>query len=156
MEQPASTSCANCQRLEEQLRTQQAQLDAFAARFADLEADLAQAQEQLAAARKNSSTSSKPPSSDLVKPPQAPSSEQSPRSQGGQPGHPKHERALFPEEMINESFDYYPGPCCPDCGHDLRPTGFGPRIIQQVDVPEVPLYIEEHRCHEAFCSHCNK
>jgi transposase len=149
MEAAALTTCSSCQRLQEQLEAQQVQLDT-------LQATVSRLQEQLAGARKNSSTSSKPPSSDIVKPPKSPNQEQTRRSQGGQPGHPKHERALFPQELVNESFNYYPGSCCPDCGHDLRPTGFGPRIIQQVDVPEVPLYIEEHRCHEAFCSHCNK
>jgi transposase len=134
----------------------QEQLDALRGQIEALQATVVRLQEQLASARKDSSTSSKPPSSDIVKPPKAAGPEQTPRSRGGQPGHPKHERALFPVELVNESFDHHPDPCCPDCGHDLRPTGFPPRITQQVDVPEVPLYIEEHRCHEAYCPHCDK
>ena len=46
----------------------QALLDAQEARLKVLEATVARLKEQLAAARKNSSTSSKPPSSDIVKP----------------------------------------------------------------------------------------
>jgi len=121
-----------------------------------LQAAVARLQEQLAAARKDSSTSSKPPSSDIVKPPQASGTAETRRPRGGQPGHPRHERALFPAELVNESFDHRPDPCCPGCGHKVRPTGFGPRVVQQVDVPEVPLYIEEHRVHEAYCARCDK
>jgi transposase len=104
MEAAALTTCSSCQRLQEQLEAQQVQLDT-------LQATVARLQEQLAGARKNSSTSSKPPSSDIVKPPKSPNQEQTRRSQGGQPGHPKHERALFPQELVNESFNYYPGSC---------------------------------------------
>ena len=75
-----------------------------------------------AAARKDSSTSSKPPSSDIVKPPKPPPPEgQDRRRIGGQPGHPKHERAAFPPESINGgSFDHRLDGC-PSCGQDLRP-----------------------------------
>jgi multidrug resistance efflux pump len=61
----ATTPCANCERL-------QAQVEALTATVAQLQATLAQVQAQLAAARKDSSTSSKPPSSDLVKLPKPP------------------------------------------------------------------------------------
>jgi transposase len=149
MEEQGTTPCPGCQRLQEQLDAQRGQIEA-------LQATVARLQEQLASARKNSSTSSKPPSSDIVKPAKAAGPEQTPRPRGGQPGHPRHERALFPASMVNESFDHRPDPCCPGCGHRVRPTGFGPRIIQQVDVPEVPLYIEEHRVHEGYCPHCDK
>jgi transposase len=135
----------------------QEQLDAQREQIEALQATVARLQEQLASARKDSSTSSKPPSSDIVKPPKHDATAgQAPRRRGGQPGHPRHERTSFPAELVNDSFDHRPGPCCPDCGHDLRPTGFGPRVIQQVDVPEVPLCIEEHRVHEAYCPHCDK
>src|SRR5262249_44967529 len=113
-------------------------------------------QEQLASARKDSSTSSKPPSSDIVRPAKTSGTEPTRRPRGGQPGHPRHERTLFPAAMVNETFDHRPDPCCPGCGHRVRPTGFGPRVVQQVDVPEAPLHVEEHRVHEAYCPHCDK
>ena len=59
MRAEANTTCINCQRLE-------AQVEALTATIAQLQATLAQVQAQLAAARKDSSTSSKPPSSDIV------------------------------------------------------------------------------------------
>jgi hypothetical protein len=134
----------------------QKQVDAQHGQIEALQAAVARLQEQLASARKDSSTSSKPPSSDIVKPPKALSSQQTPRSQGAQPGHPRHERPLFPTELVNDFFDHRPDPCCPDCGHEVQPTGFGPRVLQQVDLPEVPLHIEEHRLHEAYCPRCDK
>src|SRR5271170_2626693 len=158
MGEPATTPCANCQRLEEQLRAQQAQLDAFADRFADMEANLALLRTQLAAARKDSSTSSKPPSSDIVKPPKPPPPEgQDKRRIGGQPGHPKHERVAFPPESVTAGpFDHRLA-SCPSCGHDLRPAlTIAPRVVQQVDIREVPLSVEEHRSHPGWCPRCQK
>jgi hypothetical protein len=66
-----------------------------------LQATVEQLQKQLAAALKNSSNSSKPPSSDIVKPPKPqPPPGQERRQPGGQPGHPAHQRELFPPEML--------------------------------------------------------
>jgi len=132
------------------------QVDAQHGQIEALQAAVARLQEQLASARKDSSTSSKPPSSDIVKPPKALSCQQTPRPRGAQPGHPRHERHLFPTDLVNDFFDHRPDSCCPDCGHEVRPTGFGPRVLQQVDLPEIRLHIEEHRLHEAYCPRCDK
>jgi transposase len=151
MKAKAPKSCPNCERL-------QGDLDAQEARLKALEATVARLQEQLAAARKNSSTSSKPPSSDIVKPPKpAPPEDQEGRHIGGQRGHPKHERAAFPPELINGGcFDHHIDHC-PECGHTLQPMlTVVPRVIQQVDIQDVPLEIQEHRGHSAWCSHCDK
>ena len=60
--------------------------------------------EKLAASKKNSRNSSKPPSSDIVKPKKPETSENGgKRKPGGQPGHPKHTRALFTEDHIDQS-----------------------------------------------------
>src|SRR3954449_8799974 len=121
--------CTNCRRL-------QARVDALEADLAALKQVVAQLSQQLAAARKDSSTSSKPPSSDIVKPPKPPPPEgQDRRHAGGQPGHPKHERAAFPPEAINGgSFDHRLD-CCPACGQDLQPAPtLAPHVVQQVDI----------------------
>jgi transposase len=95
MAEAAATPCAGCQALQSQLEQQRTQLE-------QLQASVARLEEQLAAARKNSSTSSKPPSSDIVKPPAPPPpAGQDKRQRGGQPGHPKHERALFPDVPVH-------------------------------------------------------
>ena len=144
----ATTPCANCERL-------QAQVEALTATVVRLEATLQQVQAQLAAARKDSSTSSKPPSSDLVKPPKpAPPLGQDKRKAGGQPGHPKHERPLVPPEQLTAPPHEYLLEICPDCGGGLRPAGDEPRVVQQIEIAEVPILIEEHRSHPGWCPHC--
>src|SRR3954447_8725200 len=142
-----TTRCAKCERL-------QAQVDALRATVAELRASLAQVQAQLAAARKDSSTSSKPPSPDIAKPP--PPQGQDQRQRGGQPGHPKHERPLVPPELLTAPpHDSLPE-ICPDCGQGLRPAGEDVRVVEQVDIPEVPIRIEEHRSHPGWCPHCRQ
>jgi transposase len=151
MKAKARKSCPNCRRL-------QAQLDAQKARIEALEATVARLLEQLAAARKDSATSSKPPSSDIVKPPKPPLPEgQDRRKIGGQPGHPKHERDPFPPEAVNAGFFDHHLDLCPRCGHGLQPLLLSePRVIQQVDIKEVPLSIQEHRSHSGWCPCCEK
>src|SRR5213082_2801206 len=160
----ATAQCANCQRLQAQLEVQQAQLEAQQAQLEAQQAQLdvlqrsiAQLEAQLAAARKDSSTSSKPPSSDIVKPPKPPPPQgQDRRHIGGQPGHPKHERALFPPELINGGSHDHFAELCPKCGHGLQPTAAAPRVVQQIEIHEVPLSIEEHCSHPGWCPHCQK
>src|SRR3954447_20687888 len=144
MKTKARKSCPNCSRLQAKLNAQQAELDTQNRRLAALEATVATLQEQLAAARKDSATSSKPPSSDIVKPPKPPPPEgQARRTIGGQPGHPKHERQPFPPEAVNAGVFDHRIDLCPRCGHGLEPASWGePRVIQQVDIEEVPLSIQ--------------
>jgi transposase len=146
----ATPSCPNCKRLQAQLDAVQAQLKALQVAFAQLQA-------QLAAARKDSSTSSKPPSSDIVKSPKPPPPKgQDKRRVGGQPGHPKHERALFPPELVNAGSHDYVLDLCPRCGQGLHPTTAAPRVVQQIEIHEVPLSLEEHCSHPGWCPHCQK
>ena len=70
------------------------------ARVAELELALAKA-------TKDSSTSSKPPSSDITKPktPKKPGRCGKPK-RGGPPGHQQHLRENLPPERVDETFDY--------------------------------------------------
>jgi transposase len=146
----ATPTCPYCQRLQAQLDAVQAQLKALQIAFAQLQA-------QLAAARKDSSTSSKPPSSDIVKPPKPPPPPgQDTRHIGGQPGHPKHERASFPPESVNGGSYDYSLDLCPTCGHGLHPSTAAPRVVQQIEIHEVPLEIAEHCSRPGWCPHCQK
>jgi transposase len=151
------TQQAQLETQQAQLETQQAQLETQQAQLVTLKTALAQLQAQLAAARKDSSTSSKPPSSDIVKPPKPPLPEgQDKRRIGGQPGHPKHERALFPPEQVNGGSHDHFWELCPTCGHGLQPSTAAPRVVQQIEIHEVPLEIEEHCSHPGWCPHCQK
>ncbi len=120
-----------------------------------LQAAVARLEEQLAAARKDSSTSSKPPSSDVVKPPPAGSAGQDKRQRGGQPGHPRHERALFAAEQI-DLFLVHPLRGCPCCGGQLCLNGQEALVVQQVDLQPAKLTIEQHTCPEYWCVCCER
>jgi transposase len=149
MKQNSRRRCPGCVRLEAQVKALQAQIQV-------LRASLAQVQEQLARARKDSSTSSKPPSSDLVKPAAPPSAGPSQRSIGGQPGHPRHERPLLPEAMVNGGVHRHVPEICPDCGHGLQAMNLEGRVVQQIDIEAIPLRVEEHHSLAGYCAQCNQ
>ena len=143
-------------RRQEQTIRQQAQIiRRQQARIAELEKQVAELSAQVARLSKNSSNSSKPPSSDITKPPKPPTQNGDRRRLGGQPGHARHERTPFAPDQINRTIDYRPDRC-PDCGARMRPANRPPRTLQQVELPEIPLVITEHRAHAAWCPHCRR
>jgi transposase len=104
----------------------------------------------------DSGNSSKPPSSDIVKPPKDHAkNKKRKRRRGGQPGHPRHERSPFPAEQVTRAHDHTRD-CCPDCGGALDKADEAPRIIQQVEIKEVPIEIDEHRGHAPWCAQCQR
>ena len=103
---------------------------------------------------KNSSNSSKPPSSDDITKPK-PNKNNDKRKIGGQPGHKKHGRPLFSEEETDKSHSYILT-ACPDCYAEVSIMDGKPRIIQQVELIEVPLIREEHRSYPVWCPKCSK
>jgi transposase len=144
------TTCPNCQRLEQRVAALQAQLQA-------LQDTVRQLQEELARLRKDSSTSSKPPSSDLVKPPlPPPPAGHEQRPAGGQPGHPRHQRPLVPPEVLNGGAHLHRLERCPTCGHGLQAIGAAPRVVQQLDIEPAPVRVEEHRALAGYCPHCQR
>src|SRR5215468_4687223 len=156
MTEAAAIPCDGCQRAQAQLEQQRAQLDAQRAQLEQLQATVARLQEQLAAARKDSSTSSKPPSSDIVKPPSPPPpARPDRRRRGRQPGHPKHERPLFPPDQVDLFFDH-PLSGCPCCGGQLRLNGALAKVVQQVDLQPARLTVEQHTCPEYWCARCER
>lgn len=111
---------------------------------------------ELAKARKNSSNSSKPPSTDIVNPsPQPDKGEpEKKRKQGGQPGHPRHERKAFePPEIDVTWVHYYTG--CPCCGGQLIDTAIPDKIRQQVEIQDIVVQISEHVRPTQQCTECN-
>ncbi len=104
---------------------------------------------------KNSSNSSKPPSSDDITKPKRKNKGKGKRKIGGQPGHPRNERPLFPDEDIDTFYDYAL-PACPDCGCEVILLDDQPRIIQQLEIKEVPLIKEEHKSYPVWCWKCEK
>jgi transposase len=123
-------------------------------RIAILEKQVAELTDKVAKLSKNSSNSSKPPSSDIVKPPRK-TKNKKPRNIGGQPGHTKHERTPFATEEIDE-FQTHTLDVCPDCGGKLQEVENSSRVVQQVEVVKKPIHIEQHTGLCYWCEHCQK
>ena len=109
-----------------------------AARIAELELALAKA-------NKDSATSSKPPSSDIVKPKKRgkkPGRRKKPK-RGAQPGHQQHLRELLPPERVDETIEHEIK------DDDVQRLGLTPtgdfEIIQHIELPDTPVHVTEHR-----------
>ena len=131
--------CRNCDRLTRRVAELEKQLSAAMARIEDLE-------RQLASAKKNSSTSSKPPSSDIVKPPrptaQAHTGQKRKRRRGGQPGHERHERMPFAPEDVDRAWIYeWPESSLSAEWEPLEEFS----MVQQVDLATKLFEVTEHR-----------
>ena len=127
-------------------------------RIAELEARLAQIEAELAKARKHSGNSSKPPSSDIVRPPPKGSGKRGRprrRKRGGQPGHPRHLRPPFAAEFVDRVVNYRYD-ACPCCGGRLRDGEQPAKIQQHVELAPKPVVVEEHRRIAQFCRHCQQ
>lgn len=110
-------------------------------------------QAKLAAANKNSSNSSKPPSSDIVKAARQPRDGKK-RKIGGQKGHPRHERVAFSIEQIDHPI-HYRLDFCPRChSEDLEHDTQKPRIIDQIELPEKLFSVSRHSAHASYCHRC--
>lgn len=128
-----------------------------------LEVRIAQLEAELAKAKKNSSNSSKPPSSDITNPSPQPKNSKKrkkgkgsgKRKRGGQPGHPRHQRIPFAPEQIDVTWThYYTG--CPCCGGTLVDTDDPEKVLQQVDLKPMSIVVEEHRRAVQLCADCGK
>lgn len=122
-----------------------------------LERRIAELEARLARLEKNSGNSSKPPSSDIVKPPRGDRKKKGKkkRKRGGQPGHPKHIRPAFPPEQIDQTKDYK-FDCCPQCEGQLQLLDTPASTLQQVELVAKPVTITEHRSRACFCEHCQR
>jgi transposase len=119
----------------------QTQITSLEARVTELETQ----------ARKDTTNSSKPPSTTHphAKPPR--SKPKSRRPAGGQPGHPKHERDLVPTEQCREVVPCVPS-ACRRCGRLLTGTDPEPLRHQVWELPEIQPLITEYQQHRLVCS----
>jgi len=109
--------------------------------IAQLLAEIQSLREEIARWKKNSGNSSKPPSSDIVKPPKPKGRSKKKRKRGGQKGHKKFKRPDFTPEQIDQTIEYEL--------RDKDVEGLKPLdewfVIQQIELPEKMFYVTEHR-----------
>lgn|GEM_PF-4983321 len=122
--------------MRELVAKQAAQLEQQAKRISALEL-------QLAKALKNSSNSSKSPSSDIIKPRKKQAKRRKKAKRGGQKGHDRKLREPLPPERVDETTDYE---IDDDEIQRWKPTPTGEfDTIQQIEMPDAPVTVTEHR-----------
>jgi len=122
-------------------------------RVAELEALLKAALEKIAQLEKHSGNSSKPPSSDIVKPPKDKDRRRKNRKIGGQQGHKQNLRPPFTPDQIDQTVELQLE-SCPKCGGTLQPTGTEPKKHQQVELVDKPFIVTEYQQTEYWCEQC--
>jgi transposase len=123
---------------------------ALRARFEILERRIADLEEKL---NKNSTNSSKPPSSDPPSVKRRPTAPPSGKKRGGQPGHKHQPRPLVPPEQLRQVIECKP-PQCRWCGHNLQGEDPEPIRHQVAEVPPIQPVVDEYRLHRLRCSRC--
>jgi transposase len=155
------------QREIEKLRQQVAERDKQIAdrerQIVDAEKQIADLERQLAGRKKNSTNSSKPPSSDGLAGEQRlrGRKHKSKRKPGAQPGHPGHHRRLVPAAEVS-AIDVLLPRQCGHCGGNLpqepgKVTTEGEAWRHQVtEVPPVKANITEYQFPNVVCGRCGK
>ena len=117
-----------------------ARVAALTGRVAELEAKL----------RRDSSNSSRPPSSDGPHLKRGVPREPSQRRRGARPGHMKHDRTILPPDR---TIDHKPTNCH-RCRTPLSGDDPHPLVDQVIELPEVMRHVTHHRRHTLACPHC--
>jgi len=141
---PSVAGCAGCSEWSVRYAKLEERFDALVKRVEELEARL----------KKDSSNSSRPPSSDAPWKTRAPRRTPSGRRPGGQPGHEGTTRPLVPPERLDESHDVRPTECSTCGSKELDPTGEAPYRHQVTELPPIRAHITEHRLHAMQCRGC--
>lgn len=114
------------------------------AKIAELEARL----------NKTPRNSSLPPSTEHPHAKPAPQRQSTGKKPGGQPGHPKHERALIPVEQCTRVVPVVPE-ACRRCGERLAGTDPQPLRHQVWEIPEIKPLVTEYQLHRLTCRGCS-
>ena len=139
-----------------EIQSLKVQLDHAQVVIAQLQQRVRELEGQLAQATKNSGNSSKPPSSDITKPPPKARRAAGRRKIGGQPGHPRHERKLFPPDQVDER-QIHGLTQCPACGSTSLDILEEPaQVLQQVELLPKCFRVTEHVVQACRCGNCQQ
>jgi transposase len=122
------------------------------AKLARAEARVRQLQELLAGRSKDSRNSSKPPSSDIVKPPKKPSGQ---CGRGGQVGHAPQQRPPFTPGEI-DVVQRHAHASCPQCSGPVEILPTPAQVVQQVELVAKPTLVTEHHSCTCRCPTCQQ
>jgi transposase len=125
------------------------------ARIAEQDRRITALEAEVAALKKTPRNSSLPPSTEHPHAKPAPQKEKSGKKRGGQPGHPKHERALIPTEQCQVVIPVQPETCrC--CGETLTGRDPEPLRHQVWEIPEIMPLVTEYQLHRLTCLCCQE
>ena len=135
----------------------QAIIRALLAENAALRAELEQlrAQVEQLSKGKTPQNSSLPPSTQHPHARPTPRKRKSKKRRGGQPGHPKHERALIPSEDCDEVKSLKPKNCR-RCDSKLSGIDPNPLRHQVWELPEIKALVTEYQRHRLECLCCGE
>ena len=133
--------------------------------IAEKQKQIRKLEQELAEARRNSTNSSKPPSSDGLAGPQRERGRKQvakcKRRAGGQPGHPGHYRKPVEAAKVSQIIEVLPKHCG-GCGHEFvggttMAQGIGePHRRQVIDLPPIEAWVTEYHCIKLECPGCGQ
>ena len=152
---------------ERQIRKQEKEIAEREKEIAEREKQITDLERQLAASQKNSTNSSKPPSSDGLAGKSRPRgraqrrNKKNHRKPGGQKGHPGYSRPLVSLEQVQEIKRILPQ-TCQHCGQglpqpveDLETAGELHRH-QVTELPPIQPHVVEYQCPKVVCPACGE
>ena len=137
--------------------------------IAEQRKQIGQLEKELSGWRRNSTNSSKPPSSDGLAGPQrarcrkpaSKSETKRKRNPGGQPGHPGHHRKLVEPSRVSETVVVLPEQCS-GCGTPFTEQALSDNRVgepyrhQVVELPPIQAHIIEYQCCQVKCPRCKQ
>jgi len=146
-------------RLEVENERLRRELERLRQELQDSQKQVADLERQLGLRQQNSTTSSKPPSSDGLAGKQRARGRKtkSRRRPGGQPGHIGHWRGLAPAERVNAVIALRPERCR-SCERKLKGVAAQgpPRRHQVTELPHIEAHITEYQCQRVACPGCGE
>jgi transposase len=125
------------------------------AHIGELKNEIAELKAEIARLKKTPQNSSLPPSSQHPHCKPAPAKPKSKKRRGGQPGHPRYERALIPVPECQDVVTLKPQ-TCRRCQHPLAGDDQEPLRHQVWELPQIKPLVTEYQQHRLLCPRCGE